>query len=545
MKKMEISKIQIKNFATIAELDIGFAKGLNIITGETGAGKSVLATAIGAVFNPRTNKTLIRNTTNEASISLTFTDGTNDTAIKRVITKSYSKRFIDGASVSAAELAENYNDILHIHGQFENQDILNPDNHISIIDSFGEKTILPVKKNYDTYYGCFKAAAKELNSLLKKRAEIEQQKDFMQFQLDELEKAKLSDPNEDKAIDESLSALKNTAKIYTAINDSFLSLYKGNSSAYENLSAAIRALENIPERSPEFESLLNNIISIQANIEEASDTLRELGQKYSYSPAELTSREDRSSELTHLKNKYMRPLSEIIQFKEQLQEKLDSSQQIDAEIKSKEGNLAELKSSLIETAQKLSTARLEAAKILVSKIEDELKELNFTNPKITLSHTSLSKYSQNGNDSIEFLISTNVGQAPKPLAKIISGGEASRIMLAIKKVILEIEKVPIIIFDEIDSGISGKTASIVGKKLHEISRDKQVICITHSPQIAAFGDHNYLISKSSDDSNTYTDAKKLNPDEKINEIAKLIGGIHITENNVVSAKELVENCKNF
>lgn len=545
MKKMEISKIQIKNFATIAELDIEFAKGLNIITGETGAGKSVLATAIGAVFNPRANKTLIRNNTNEASISLTFTDGTNDTAIKRVITKSYSKRFMDGTSVSAAELAEKYNDILHIHGQFENQDILNPDNHISIIDSFGEKTILPVKKNYDTYYGCFKAAAKELNSLLKKRAEIEQQKDFMQFQLDELEKAKLSDPNEDKAIDESLSALKNTAKIYTAINDSFLSLYKGNSSAYENLSAAIRALENIPERSPEFESLLNNIISIQANIEEASDTLRELGQKYSYSPAELTSKENRSSELTHLKNKYMRPLGEIIQFKEQLQKKLDSSQQIDAEIKSKEDNLAELKSNLIEATKKLSTARLEAAKILVTKIEDELKELNFTNPKITLSHTSLSKYSQNGNDSIEFLISTNVGQASKPLAKIISGGEASRIMLAIKKVLLEIEKVPIIIFDEIDSGISGKTASIVGKKLHEISRGKQVICITHSPQIAAFGDHNYLISKSSDDSNTYTDAKKLNPDEKINEIAKLIGGIHITENNVVSAKELVENCKNF
>lgn len=545
MKKMEISKIQIKNFATIAELDIEFAKGLNIITGETGAGKSVLATAIGAVFNPRANKTLIRNNTDEAAISLTFTDGTNDTDIKRIITKSYSKRFIDDASVSAAELAENYNDILHIHGQFENQDILNPDNHISIIDSFGENTVLPVKKNYDTYYGCFKAAAKELNSLLKKRAEIEQQKDFMQFQLDELEKAKLSDPNEDKAIDESLSALKNTAKIYTAINDSFLSLYKGNSSAYENLSAAIRALENIPERSPEFESLLNNIISIQANIEEASDTLRELGQKYNYSPAELTSKENRSSELTHLKNKYMRPLGEIIQFKEQLQKKLDSSQQIDAEIKSKEDNLAELKSNLIEATKKLSTARLEAAKILVTKIEDELKELNFTNPKITLSHTSLSKYSQNGNDSIEFLISTNVGQASKPLAKIISGGEASRIMLAIKKVLLEIEKVPIIIFDEIDSGISGKTASIVGKKLHEISRGKQVICITHSPQIAAFGDHNYLISKSSDDSNTYTDAKKLNPDEKINEIAKLIGGIHITENNVVSAKELVENCKNF
>lgn len=545
MKKMEISKIQIKNFATIAELDIEFAKGLNIITGETGAGKSVLATAIGAVFNPRANKTLIRNNTDEATISLTFTDGTNDTDIKRIITKSYSKRFIDDASVSAAELAENYNDILHIHGQFENQDILNPDNHISIIDSFGENTVLPVKKDYDAYYSRFKAAAKELNDLLKKKAEIEQQRDFMQFQLNELEKAKLSDPNEDKAIDESLSALKNTAKIYTAINDSFLSLYKGNSSAYENLSAAIRALENIPERSPEFESLLNNIISIQANIEEASDTLRELGQKYSYSPAELTSKENRSSELTHLKNKYMRPLGEIIQFKEQLQKKLDSSQQIDAEIKSKEDNLAELKSNLIEATKKLSTARLEAAKILVTKIEDELKELNFTNPKITLSHTSLSKYSQNGNDSIEFLISTNVGQASKPLAKIISGGEASRIMLAIKKVLLEIKKVPIIIFDEIDSGISGKTASIVGKKLHEISRGKQVICITHSPQIAAFGDHNYLISKSSDDSNTYTDAKKLNPDEKINEIAKLIGGIHITENNVISAKELVENCKTF
>ena len=542
---MEISKIQIKNFATIAEINIKFAKGLNIITGETGAGKSVLATAIGAVFNPRANKTLIRNNTDEAAISLTFTDGTNDTDIKRIITKSYSKRFIDGSSVSAAELAENYNDILHIHGQFENRDILNPDNHISIIDSFGENTILPVKNDYNTCYNHFKATAKELNELLKKRAEIEQQKDFMQFQLDELEKAKLSDPNEDKAIDESLSTLKNTEKIYTAINDSFLALYKGNSSAYENLSTAIHALENIPERSPKFKSLLNNITSIQANIEEASDVLRELSQKYSYSPTELNSKEARSSELTHLKNKYMRPLSEIIQFKEQLQEKLDSSQQIDAEIKSKEGNLAELKSSLIETAQKLSTARLKAAKILVSKIEDELKELNFTNPKITLSHTSLSKYSQNGNDSIEFLISTNVGQAPKPLAKIVSGGEASRIMLAIKKVLLEVENIPIIIFDEIDSGISGKTASIVGKKLHEISRDKQVICITHSPQIAAFGDYNYLISKSSDDSNTYTNAKKLNSDEKINEIAKLIGGIHITENNVISAKELVENCKTF
>ena len=239
MKKMEISKIQIKNFATIAELDIEFAKGLNIITGETGAGKSVFATAIGAVFNPRANKTLIRNNTDEAAISLTFTDGTNDTDIKRIITKSYSKRFIDDASVSAAELAENYNDILHIHGQFENQDILNPDNHILIIDSFGENTVLPVKKDYDAYYSLFKAAAKELNDLLKKKAEIEQQRDFMQFQLNELEKAKLSNPNEDKAIDESLSTLKNTEKIYTAINDSFLALYKGNSSAYENLSAEL------------------------------------------------------------------------------------------------------------------------------------------------------------------------------------------------------------------------------------------------------------------------------------------------------------------
>ena len=542
---MEISKIQIKNFATIAELDIEFAKGLNIITGETGAGKSVLATAIGAVFNPRANKTLIRNNTDAATISLTFTDGTNDTDIKRIITKSYSKRFIDDASVSAAELAENYNDILHIHGQFENQDILNPDNHISIIDSFGENTILPVKKDYDTCYNHFKAVAKELNELLKKRAEIEQQKDFMQFQLDELEKARLSDPNEDKAIDESLSALKNTEKIYTAINDSFLALYKGNSSAYENLSTAIHALENIREKSPDFESLLNNIISIRANIEAASDTLRELSQKYNCSPAELTSKEARSSELAHLKNKYMRPLNEIIQFKEQLRDKLDSSQQIDAEIKSKENNLAELKTNLIEAAKKLSAERLNAAKILISKIETELKELNFTNPKITLAHSNPTKYSQNGNDAIEFLISTNIGQSPKPLAKIVSGGEASRIMLAIKKVLLEIEKVPIIIFDEIDSGISGKTASIVGKKLHEISRDKQVICITHSPQIAAFGDHNYLISKSSDNSNTYTNAKKLNPDEKIHEIAKLIGGINITENNIISAKELIENCKNF
>ena len=542
---MEISKIQIKNFATIAEINIEFAKGLNIITGETGAGKSVLATAIGAVFNPRANKSLIRNNADEAVISLTFTDGTNNTDIKRIITKSYSKRFIDGSSVSAAELAENYNDILHIHGQFENQDILNPDNHISIIDSFGENTILPVKNDYDTCYNHFKAAAKELNELLKKRAEIEQQKDFMQFQLDELEKARLSDPNEDKAIDESLSALKNTEKIYAAINDSFLALYKGNSSAYENLSTAIHALENIREKSPDFESLLNNIISIRANIEAASDTLRELSQKYNCSPAELTSKEDRSSELAHLKNKYMRPLNEIIQFKEQLRDKLDSSQQIDAEIKSKENNLAELKTNLIEAAKKLSAERLNAAKVLISKIEDELKELNFTNPKMTLSHTNLSKYSQNGNDSIEFLISTNVGQSPKPLAKIVSGGEASRIMLAIKKVLLEVENIPIIIFDEIDSGISGKTASIVGKKLHEISRDKQVICITHSPQIAAFGDYNYLISKSSDDSNTYTNAKKLNSDEKINEIAKLIGGINVTENNIISAKELVENCKNF
>lgn len=545
MKKMEISKIQIKNFATIAEINIKFAKGLNIITGETGAGKSVLATAIGAVFNPRANKTLIRNNTDAATISLTFTDGTNDTDIKRIITKSYSKRVIDDASVSAAELAENYNDILHIHGQFENRDILNPDNHISIIDSFGENTVLPVKKDYDAYYSRFKAAAKELNDLLKKKAEIEQQKDFMQFQLDELEKANLSDPNEDKAIDESLSTLKNTEKIYTAINNSFLALYKDNSSAYENLSTAIHALENICKISPKFESLLNNMISIQANIEAASDTLRELSQKYSYSPTELNSKEARSSELAHLKNKYMRPLHEIIQFQEQLQEKLDSSQQIDSEIKSKENILAELKTNLIEAAKKLSAERLNAAKILISKIETELKELNFTNPKITLAHSNPTKYSQNGNDAIEFLISTNIGQSPKPLAKIVSGGEASRIMLAIKKVILEIENIPVIIFDEIDSGISGKTASIVGKKLHEISRDKQVICITHSPQIAAFGDHNYLISKSSDNSNTYTNAKKLNPDEKIHEIAKLIGGINVTENNIISAKELIENCKNF
>ena len=541
MKKMEISKIQIKNFATIAEINIKFAKGLNIITGETGAGKSVLATAIGAVFNPRANKTLIRNNTDEAAISLTFTDGTNDTDIKRIITKSYSKRFIDGSSVSAAELAENYNDILHIHGQFENRDILNPDNHISIIDSFGENTILPVKNDYNTCYNHFKATAKELNELLKKRAEIEQQKDFMQFQLDELEKAKLSDPNEDKAIDESLSTLKNTEKIYTAINDSFLALYKGNSSAYENLSTAIHALENIPERSPKFKSLLNNITSIQANIEEASDVLRELSQKYSYSPTELNSKEARSSELTHLKNKYMRPLSEIIQFKEQLQEKLDSSQQIDAEIKSKEGNLAELKSSLIETAQKLSTARLKAAKILVSKIEDELKELNFTNPKITLSHTSLSKYSQNGNDSIEFLISTNVGQAPKPLAKIVSGGEASRIMLAIKKVLLEVENIPIIIFDEIDTGVSGRVAEKMAQIMQEMGDShRQVLSITHLPQIAALGSTHYKVSKEETAQGTLSHMCMLTTEERVTEIAQMLSGSDVTVAAMENARQLLK-----
>jgi len=539
---MKISRIRIKNFATIKELDAEFTKGLNIITGETGAGKSVLATAIGAVFNPRTNKAVIRNNTEEASVLLTFSDGDNNTEIKKIITPSHSKRFIDSSSVSAAELVKKYNNVLHIHGQFGNQDLLNPDNHISIIDSFGEKKILPLKESYNSCFVSFKEAANALNKLIKEKAEMQEQKDFIQFQLDELEKAKLSDPNEDNMIGESLSKLRHKGRIYTSINDSFIALYKGNPSAYENLSSAIQSIENIHKDMPELSSLLNNMISIRANIEDASDTLRQLSKEYNYSQSELNSLEERANELTRLKNKYARTLGEMITFKDKLKEKLNFAQQINTEIKAQEKDLAQLKTNLIKAAEKLSSERLNTANILVSKIEKELKELNFTKPKLTVAHRPLSKYNQSGNDSIEFFISTNVGQEPKPLAKIISGGEASRIMLAIKKVILEAENIPIIILDEIDSGISGKTASIVGKKLHEMSKGRQVICITHSPQIAAFGDHNYLISKSSDNSNTYTSVRKLNSDEKIREIAKLIGGINITESNLISAKELIKNC---
>lgn len=538
-----IDHISIKNFATIESTEIDFKDGLNIITGETGSGKSIVIEAVSLALGSRADSSYVRTGADKAIIQLSATSGDEELVLTREISAAGKNLCrINGEIVTLSQLNAMASKLADVHGQYDNQSLLNPDYHIVLLDSYKHDRTDKLKEDTAEKYTSYIKARKELAHLLSVEKENARKLDFYKFEEAEIEKAHLL-PGEDESLQERISLLQNSEKIYENINKAYQVMYEETPSVMEGLNMSIKSIEEISSCSGKISALSEEFSDIYYRLEDICRQLGDLRGSITFSPEELDEAILRMDLIENLKKKYGSSIEEILEYQEKLQKQLSIAENMDEEKRRLMLNLKEAKQQLIESCSLLSEKRKAKALELETAIQTELIDLNFKDAQVKISMDQLSEPTESGMDKVEIFITTNRGESLKPLAKIVSGGEMSRIMLAFKNIISSYDMIPTLIFDEIDNGISGITASIVGKKLREISKSHQIICITHLPQIAACGDNNYKIYKDSDDTSTFTHVESLSSQQKVEEIARLLGGTSITQSTINTARELIEGSK--
>lgn len=534
-----IHHISIKNFAIIAHTEIDFSEGLNIITGETGSGKSIVIEAVSLALGSRADSSYVRTGADKAVIQLSGELNGEDILLTREISAAGKNlcRYNDEI-VTLTRLNQVARRLADIHGQYDNQSLLNPDYHIVLVDAYRQDAVAGLKETVRQSFETYAQIRGQLGSLLSAEKENRRKLDFLRFEADEIEKASLR-PGEDQELEERISLLQNSGKIFENIEKAYGILYDASPSAMDGLRSGMRAIEEISSFSSEISSISQDFGDIYYRLEDMGHSLREIRDSLTFDPGELDRAISRLELIENLKKKYGDTIEDVLRYYESISSQLDVIEHFDEQKASLEQELKAAAASLRHACGQLTAVRKESAALLSEKIQQELVDLNFADARLEISVLPLEKPTENGMDQVEILISTNRGEPLKPLTRIASGGEMSRIMLAFKNIISAYDQIPTLIFDEIDAGISGITASIVGHKLKEISRGQQIICITHLPQIAACGDHNYRIYKESDETSTYTSVEALHPEETVREIARLLGGANITDTTLKSARELI------
>lgn len=534
-----IRHLSIRDFAIIENAEIDFQDGLNIITGETGAGKSIVIEAVSLALGSRADTAFVRSGKKKALIQMIADHDGEEYIITREISASGKNICrINDEIVTLTHLNALCRKLADIHGQYDHQSLLNPDNHIKLVDLYRKDLISPAKDKVSAAYDEYSALRSRLKALLADAARDRRERDFMQFEFDELNAAALK-PGEDTELEERAAMLQNSERIYENLAGAYYAASEDESSLLSGLRHITDLVSETSAFSTELEALGNRLNEIYYEFEDIASSIRDCRDGAMFSPEELDLVIGRLETINKLKAKHGKSLEQLIEYRNELDDKLSAMEDVDSTREEMEKELAVLRGRLIAACNELSAIRKEAASRLEEKITAELKELNFNDAIFSISFRKADVFTAEGSDIVEFLISTNKGEPQKPLSRIASGGEMSRIMLAFKKITGDYDEIPTMIFDEIDSGISGITASIVGHKLVEIARTHQIICITHLPQIAACGAHNYRISKVSDDKMTYTTVLPLSHEEKVEEIARLLGGSNITETTLKSAEELI------
>ena len=542
-----LDRIIIDNFATIEHLSFDLGGSLNIITGETGAGKSVLVTAISTVLGDRADTSMVRSGADKAFIQIAGTKNGEDVVISREIMaggKSVSK--LNGEMVTLGQIRDFCRDWVDIHGQYDNQQILDPDNHILITDSFRSEAVAPELEKLRALYDEYKAAQKEYEDLLKAEANAAQQKDYFSFEHKYINDLNLY-PGEDDELMERLAMMKNSSRIYQSVRSSYDALRgtgeEGGPSVMDELSRAASDLSEISGFSEQISSLASQSYDAYYALDDVASALRDLLSSLSFSEADMDEVSGRLAVIEDAKRKYRKSIPEILAFRDELGARLSMMENFDSEKKRLAETAHKKYAALEDQASHVSELRHIVASRLESAMVKELGDLEFANTGFSIDISRLDEIGPLGFDKVEFLISTNPGDPLMPLTKIASGGEISRIMLAFKRILGETGEVETMIFDEIDSGISGRTALVVGKKLSEIATHRQIISVTHLPQIAAYGDDNYLISKSVESDKSYTNIDHLDADAKIRMIATLFSGSADSENALQAARELIDSAR--
>lgn len=533
-----INRIIIDNFATIEHLSFDLTEGLNIITGETGAGKSVLVEAISTALGGRADISMVRTGTAKARIQIAGTLEGEDVIIVRELMasgKSISK--LNGEMVTLAQLRKFCSAFVDIHGQYDNQVILDPQNHLEITDRYRHKELSGELDTLHDLYRQYSERKKSYDSLRSEEAEALRQQDFYRFESDYIRNLNLYD-GEDDELKEQLELMKNSEKIYSAVNGAYDNLYEKDDSVLSGLRKAIDGLQTIASLSGDFESFAQTLDENYYSIVDISDALRDMRSSLNYSDADIDQASERLSIIEDAKRKYRMSIPEIIAYGEELARKLNIIDNFDAEIEQRRKDMDEAYARLEKQADRVSDLRKGNGEQLTRALTRELKDLAFANSEFAIRTTRLPEIGPNGYDAMEYMISTNPGEPLRPLSRIASGGEISRIMLAFKHIIGDNDSVETMIFDEIDTGISGKTALVVGKKMREISEHHQILCITHLPQIAAYGNSNFRIQKSLSENSTHTDILRLDEDGKIHMLAGMISGDPDSTSALDAAREL-------
>ncbi len=550
-----IFELSIKDFILIRDVKIGFDQGLNILTGETGAGKSMVLGAINMVLGGQANKDSIRLGAEKASIRASFmsSDKINtllselDIAsdddvlvISREVNgkgKSFSR--INSQIVTLSQLKSVTDQLLSIHGQNEHQNLLEREHQMNLLDAFGGEGLLSLKEDVFTLHAAMQVLESEISKLNKKSSERTKQLDFLNFQIQEIEQAKL-EVDEDIKLEKEFEYLSNLEHIQDSVTlaTNWLTgeFGEGALGMLSQLGGQFKKLEGF---NLELDELSTRMKELYYLMDDLSKDIDHFNEKLEMDPEKFTFLERRLDDINNLKSKYGKQITDVLDYLSKIKEEQSEYEAIESLIFDKKEALSKAQLKYHHKATELSTLRKEAAIHFERALETELQALNMKATTFKIEIEVSKQPLQTGIDDIDFVISTNIGQPFRPLKKVVSGGELSRIMLGIKIVLGKLDEVPTLVFDEVDAGISGITANIVGEKLAKLSQGCQILCITHLPQIAVYADHHFSIEKTSDGITTETFLKKIEGSEIESEISRLVGGVSVTEATTKHAREML------
>ena len=540
--------LSVRNLALIDSAEVEFEEGLNILTGETGAGKSVIIGSVNAALGGKTSKDMIRQGCDYAYVELVFSvtdekkrrelaarevcpDADGNLIISKKITPSRSISRINDETVTAARLREITGILIDIHGQHEHQSLLYHAKHLEILDEYGKSRIAKLKEQTAEAYQEYAAVKKKLEYYQSGREQLLRETDFLRFEIEEIENAGLK-PGEEEELESAYRRFSNSRRIVESLSEAYQAV---NGDA---VARALLAVEKAAEYDEGISGIRDQLYDVDALMSDLNREISSYMEEMTFDEAAFRETEERLDLIRGLENKYGDTIEKVLDSLDRKREKLEELEHFDLRREETERRFAQLEDRLETLCGELSEIRRETAQTLTERMREGLSDLNFLNVEFTMEFRRLSHYTAGGFDEAEFLISTNPGEPPRPLGAVASGGELSRIMLAIKAVLAETDDIPTLIFDEIDTGISGRTAQMVSEKLSLIAGSHQVICITHLPQIAAMADSHYEIRKTAKENRTVTQIKRLSEEQMTDELARLLGGAEITEAVRQNAREM-------
>lgn len=555
-----LSLLHIENIALIQSADIRFESGFNVLTGETGAGKSIVIDSIGAVLGERTSRELIRTGAKSALVTAVFTQvpplpwleengfptGEEELLLQRELQgDGRNVCRIDGKLVTVAQLRELGRQLLNIHGQHDGQQLLDPASHLGYLDQFGG--CQPLLESYQEAYRKWHDIRREMDKLQMDEAERSRRVDTLNYQIQELERAQLK-AGEDEELSARRTLLRSAGRLMEAVQSAEFALSgdEDRDGACSLIAQAEGEVQGVSSISPELGELSEKLTALRCAADDAADTLRDLSRSFDFSPGELDQVEERLDLLYRLRKKYGPTVEDMLSYLDRCRKELDQIQYADDTLARLEKDLKKAQKEAARRGEVLSQARREGAGALQARVQEELRQLDM--PKVQFQTEFTPKggeagMDETGLDEVQFLMSANLGEALKPIQKVASGGELARIMLALKNVLAEGDQIGTLVFDEVDTGVSGRAAQKVAEKMSQVARGKQVLCVTHLPQIAAMADTHFSVQKGEREGRTYTRLERLDRSQRREELARLIGGASITPSLLESAEELLRQAE--